>query len=214
MNYYNDFFWPIASSIAVTEGHARSQNKTFRGTGPGFYRSDALFVMVPTVLKQSRELLLIQQVCSQPHPWAVNMTLSTFAAKRRAAVPLRRLLSIDLLTARPTAANPTQWQANDGTDWQTDTGQFHRLCSTHYVSSVNKSVQLPTSAVKLAMPALAAAAMLLLGAQRRAPINQYLLPTPAQQQIRCSRQMGQTDRQMDARPYPQTMLRTLCRQWQ
>jgi len=44
------------------------------------------------------------------------------------------------------------------------------------------------------MPALAAAAMLLLGAQRRAPINQYLLPTTAQQQIRCSRQMGQTDR--------------------
>jgi len=36
------------------------------------------------------------------------------------------------------------------------------------------------------MPALAAVAMLLLGAQRRAPINQYLLPTPAQQQIRCS----------------------------
>ena len=72
MNYYNDFFWPIASSIAVTEGHARSQNKTFRGTGPGFYRSDALFVMEPTVLKQSRKLLLIQQVCAQPHPWAVN----------------------------------------------------------------------------------------------------------------------------------------------
>jgi len=47
------------------------------------------------------------------------------------------------------------------------------------------------------MPALAAVAMLLLGAQRRAPINQYLLPTTAQQQIRCSRQMGQTDRQTD-----------------
>ena len=86
MNYYYDFFWPIATSTAVTEGRARSQNKTFRGTGPGFYRSDALFVMVPTVLKQSRELLLIQQVCSQPHPWAVNTTLSTFAAERHAAI--------------------------------------------------------------------------------------------------------------------------------
>jgi len=53
------------------------------------------------------------------------VTLPAFAAKRRVAAPLllnagRAAIDRYLVPAGPTAANPQQWRANDGTDKQTD----------------------------------------------------------------------------------------------
>ena len=86
------------------------------------------------------------QVCSEPPPSALNMTLSVFGAERRlgacstapAAID-QYLLQIPALSSKP-AGHRCCCRSTGQTDTRTDDRPLHRPCSAHYAGSANKLV--------------------------------------------------------------------------